>query len=686
MSSPDASPAAGAAPPRIRRWQFLLLWLVLAAGLIAWDHRFYFVDEHWEVGDAAANALQIRQAKHFNELHGNYSRFRFHHPGPGFFYAYGAGETLLYDLLKVVPSPYNAHVFVGVLLQTGFFAWALAIVARHVRQKLVVPLIVVFAALHFGAVNYNIPHSIYESIWPPHVLLFPFLCFVVACASLAAGSTKDILAAAAAGSLLVHGHVAQPLFVVPMFAAAVVGWLLQLRASGEPLRSVIRKSRGALIAAAVVLVVFVAPLAIDATRGDESNFAKIVHHLSDSAGERKTLLQSLNYLGSLACYVPDPEKFSDQLTDDSLTYARDRWYVAVGWLLLAAAIAASFRLTVAGARFPRVLLVFFALAILLMIRWGVMQSGPMYAFNSHFAFALLFVPMIVAAVAIARVIGARSAHRLAPFALMLAIPAFVASTYDWRVWPRLSPGPAFKELAPVAKSEPHRKKFLLFPGHEWPWAIGIALQLRRLGMDYRVERQWGFMFGEKKTLSVASALRSTEMQLWEIGADPATRSGFQLGGGPFVATLPRRLNPNATEIRFDGEAANVKEFAAAGWGVTDEPHAVTNARRAVLYFSPLPANWDVEVTLDIFPAALRSDPPQRILVSFNGERLHESAVSSAVLLKVIVPAALWNAGEAATLLFEFPDAVSPRELGISAEEQRAAFGFRSISFRELPAP
>jgi hypothetical protein len=672
------------APREFRSWHFFVLWLVLAAGLIAWDHKFYFVDEHWEVGDAAANALQIRQAKHLNELHGNYSRFKFHHPGPGFFYGYAAGEWVLYDLLRVVPSPYNAHVFVGVLIQTGFFAWALAIVARHVRRKLVVPLIVLFAALHFGAVNYNIPHSMYESIWPPHVLLFPFLCFLVACASLASGCPKHILPAITAGSLLVHGHVAQPLFVVPLFAVSCAAFAIRLRVSGATIGSVVRADRRSFIGAAIVLFGFVLPLAIDAFGGSKSNLAHIIAHFTGSSGDRKTLLQSLNYLGNFLCYVPDPEKFCNVLGPESLLYARDRWYVVAGWLLLAALlIGASRRRAAAALPFTRWVHVHFGIAIVLMLYWGTAQTGEMFAFNSHFAYALLFVPLVSLAITTAGAINDRAALVGAPAALALAVPLFVASSYDWRVWPQLSPGATFRELAAVAKAEPHRKKFLNFPDYEWPWAVGAALALRRLGLDYRVRSEWGIMFGDDKTANFARTLRSNRFAIWDFGVDPAKRHGFQLVGGPFVGTLPPKLAPG-TEILFATEAQNAATWAPHGWDLSSGEFSFSVEKAAILYFQPERAAGDVEMTVDAFPALFGSLRQQRMLVSINGRPLEDVTLSSGAELKIIIPTAAWNGAPTASIVFDFPTSTSPAHLGVSADPRRLGYGFRRISFRELP--
>ena len=666
-----------------RPWHFALLWLVLATTLIAWEHEFYFAQEQWEVGDAAANGLQIRKAKHFNELHGNYSRFLFHHPGPAFFYAYAAGEWVLYDLLKVVPSPHNAHVFSGVLVQTGFLAWALAILGKRTRHALVAPLVLVFGALHFGAVNYNIPHSVYESIWPPYVLLFPFLCFILACASLASGCGKHILPAVTAGALLVHGHVAQPLFVVPLFVLSCVAFGRRLNASGKPLRDTLQNFRRSFIAAGAVLLVFLLPLVLDALAGSQSNLARIFSHFSESSADRKSLLQSLNYLGSFLCYVRDPEKFCDVLGPGSLLYARDRWYVVAGWLALAALLAFAYRRSSLASDFTRWLYLLFGVGILLMLMWGIMQSAEMFAFNSHFAFALLFVPMILLAIALCERVSGSLARYASVVTLIAAVPLTVASAYDWRVWPPLSPGPVFQELVTAARSERHRKKFLDFPGTEWPWAVGSALMLRRLGMDFRVPTHTGFMFGYDKTSNLSRSLRGGETAIWTFGADPETRTGFQLGGGPFVATLPPPLAPNS-DVHFAGEANNAEAWAVYGWDVTSGPISVSVQKSAGLYFQPERSGGDVEMTLDVFPEVSAPLPAQRMVISLHKQTLEDVTLSAPAELKVRIPAELWNREPTATIVFEFPTAASPADLGWSADPRLLGYGFCRVSFRELP--
>ncbi|HWA88130.1 MAG TPA: hypothetical protein VG710_18015, partial [Opitutus sp.] len=194
----------------------LLIWLGIAVGFGVLRQKIYFQTPMLEYADAAVNALQIENAKHGRELYGNYSRFHIHHPGPVFFYLYAGGEILFHDWLHLAPAPGNAHLFTGLLVQALFFALALTTLARSL-PRMFLPLILLAAAFYFRSVD-----GAFTSIWPPHVLLMPFLCFLAASVSFATGRASILPLVVLCGGLLVHGHVAQPLFVGGLGAIALV--------------------------------------------------------------------------------------------------------------------------------------------------------------------------------------------------------------------------------------------------------------------------------------------------------------------------------------------------------------------------------------------------------------------------------------------------------------------------------
>jgi hypothetical protein len=665
---------------------FLALWLGIAAIFIGSHVNFLFLQEHSEWGDEAANALQIRRAKVFHELYGNYSRWRFHHPGPALFYAYAAGEWILADLLKVVPSAVNAHVFTGILIQSGFFAWMLVVLRRRVAHRLLLPLVLIAAALHFGAVNYNIANSSFESIWPPHVLLFPFLCFVVACASVAAGYAEEILPSVIAGGILVHGHVAQPLFVAPFFLIACTKLAIKGHRQDGSIFAPIRYFPGRFTVAALALFAFLLPIGLDALRGDQSNIHMILRHFSDHADDHKTILQSLAYLGTFFCYIPNPEMFCDRLDASSLRFLAERWYFAAVWLVIAGALVITSPRAWAQSEFLRWLRVYLGLGLLLTVCWGVLQNGEMFNFNSFFNFGLLFVAIILLLIDVSSRAGVKTGRRFAPALYVLAIPLFVATARSWHfdrgdLCVVVTRPP---ELATFAQAEGNRTKFISFEHDMWPWAAAVALALQRLGFDYAITQDWAFMLGPEHVTDSVTALEKERMPIWKLSRSGAGRAGFPLTGGVFVATSAPRLDPTGTELRFDGQNANAQSYAVTGWSFSNsnEPFIWSDAKVSLLYFRPLPASADVEIVFNVFPGTFPTVGSQRMMVSFNNELSASYTLSAAQTLVWRVPAAAWNRRSPAFIAFHFPDAVAPSALHLSRDPRLIGYGFKSIGFRE----
>ena len=553
----EPSPLSTHTAARPQRWpRFFVIWSCVAALLIGSHLNFYFKQPFYEGGDFAANALQIRKAKTFHEIYGNYSRWGFHHPGPAFFYAYAAGEVLLFDTLKVVPSPYNAHLLVGVLLQSLFFAWALAIVSKHVRRALLIPLLLVFAGLHFGMLNFNTPDSAFESIWSPYVLLCPFLCFLVAGASVASGDASDLVPMVLAGSFLVHGHVAQPLFVIPLALLAYAALCLR---HGRSLSRLFRVFPYPHAMTAGVLLLFLLPIALDAFRGGQSNLSLILAHFSKHSDDHKTLLQSLAYFVAFLCYLPAPEIICDRLTQTSLVQLGLKWPLLLTWCLIGIAVSVLPRLNTAKRNSPsrlfaRWLTIFFGIACLLTIVWGMLINGQMFAFNSYFNYGLLFVPFILLGIALASLSWLQRAKSLRPVLLALSVPLglLAAKNFAWSSdFPTISRDtkPWFEQVRRAAEADKQGVsiKFLSFEHGDWPWAAGVALALQRIGCDYAVPQDWLFMFDSQHATNLTEALTQYTAALWKVRSPAVAGEGW-------VSYNPPPVNPVDSEISFSGRS------------------------------------------------------------------------------------------------------------------------------------
>lgn len=674
-------------PFKLRAWMFLLIWLGIAAVFIAPHFSFYFLEPHYEGGDFAANALQIRQAKVFQELYGNYSRFGFHHPGPAFFYLYAWGEILLFDLFKLVPAPHNAHAIIGVLIQAFFFSWALSIITRRVQRPLLPPLLLVFAAVHFGIVNFNIPGSAFESIWPPYVLLCPFLCFVVACASLASGAIKDLLACVVAGSLLVHGHVAQPLFVVSLFAVAYVAfWIDHIRRkeAPTPLRGVLRYH----LYAAVIMAAFLAPIFIDASKGQESNLRGILHHFSQRTEDRKTIWQSLVYLVAFFYYVGNPNQYCDQLVLSNMTFLVDRSPFLWMWILMALAMIVAPKPSIhSERRFFYWLALLFGLSVPLTILWGTLQNAEMFAFNAYFNFGLLFVPFILLSIVLLS--GCKHApgsYRALPLSVIAAVLGIAAAkNWTWHSALLTSPTGTLATVEKVRKAAEHdeqlaKRKFLSFEHGYWDWAAGVALALERFGYDYAVPPNWSFIFGSRHAAAnLTPAIRSGQVALWTI-TSPA------VSGDNWISNSPAPIDPVYSQITFSGPEANAQGFVVSGWDVSTGPFSWSTQKTALLYFKALPASADVQIDFHTFPFNFGTNRIQRMAVSFNNELPQSFEVAGNGVQSMRIPLEIWNRSRYATLAFEFPDAISPQEVGESTDGRKLGCGFTRIDFHPAGDP
>lgn len=212
-------------------------------------NRGLFTYPVYEAGDPAANSILTLQAKHFALLTGHYSRVGFHHPGPAFFYVQAGGEWLLHDLTRLVPAAYNGQAIAIMTLNATLIALALAILYTWVRSAPAVltaaGITLIFLAEHPQLVC---------STWMPHACFAPFLLYVFAVASVAAGRLRHLWIMVLAGGLLVHGH-AEFLLLVPLLGLAA---LLPQR------RRLLTHRREVLIASAV-LALFLLPIVLNVT-------------------------------------------------------------------------------------------------------------------------------------------------------------------------------------------------------------------------------------------------------------------------------------------------------------------------------------------------------------------------------------------------------------------------------------
>jgi hypothetical protein len=630
----------------------IFLGLVLVFLAARFDH--YFRTPMLEQGDIAVNALQVLQAKTGGEIYGNYSRFEFNHPGPAFFYVYAGAEWLLYDLLHVVPSPTNAHLAGCMILQSLFFALALGVLCAHLPWRGLASFAVLAAAFYFGA-----QREPWISIWPPHVLLMPFLCLLVAGASVGSGRLEHWPLMVLAGGFLFHGHVAQPLFVGLLGGLAVALSCRHLRSSGVRWSETLRTHRRHLVMCGALVFIFLLPLAVDLiTRGTRSNLATILGRFSGNSGEHISLLRSLLYFLSFATGTREQNELLAAITPETRAFfAANAWRIAAWLAVLAVPPLIVWRgrdrFAPAERRFLLTAAAFLGTAILGCLLWGKAQAGGMHHFNGYFYYGVYYFGLLSALALLAR---ALSRFPRLPY-FILAIPAAVVGVRAFASGPLTDgeSGLAVRRsvVAALAADPDPRPKLLVFEHRHWHNVATVALELQRRGVGFYVAPWWNFMFQPRHDMSRLGAAPEDKASIWWIA--PPVTEGVPLTHEVSIHHRPGTIRPmDVISLRGD---ANGFRYVVSGVTPGNIEYAATNLPRVVVRFAPQQTGDDINVVFDAATAATR---PSTARVLFNGEPIGEVTAAERAPQSVRIPREAWNRRPVATLELDFPQAEAHR--------------------------
>ena len=710
----------------MKRSTALLFTLVVFLLLAANSTDFFFRTPYYETWDSAANAFSVDRAKHFAQLYGPYSRWGFNHPGPALFYLQALGEWVFYDLLHLTPAPFNAQTLLYLFASTGFFVATLQVFSSWLptarSRWWFLCAAIAFAIVHFTSTN-ALPSydaltapSAFLSLWSAHVLLLPFLCLLTAGASVAAGRGTDLPLVTLAGGFLLHTHVAQPLFVVPLSLLAYGGLLWQSArrqtsreappTSVDRLLAAWRAWPRAHLAAAAILGVFLLPIALDLTRGSQSNFAAILHHVHTHRGEHKPLSLSWFYFLQFGAYAPYRPHQLELLHPDAAgvrAYLRGHAVFYVGWSAVAALVLwAGTRAAWPrphrpanhppatndwreARRFLTWATAFFVACLVLTLYWGTIQDGQLFYYNAWFNFGLYYFGLLIAlAVVCEWLLGiTRDANaptparleRIASVAAVLVLAGFFSGKLRIR-----DPDPAStlamhdsvaRALAATAPADGRPViQSLRFTDDLWIIMAGVGIQIERAGQPFCVPDGWALFFGLDHgwTAQSADLLHAGRVQVWRFGH----KEGFEAAGVPSTrlettsvdrrnAFLPDDIAVNFTLDTIDPSrddqasirlvtGGNVPPFIQGGWSFQEGWGTWSESPHAVLGFHADPvdaASAGVEITLlglhPFLNPAHRLNS-QRLRVLFNGEPIGgEHRLEADVdSFTYQVPADLWN--------------------------------------------
>jgi hypothetical protein len=718
-----------------------LLAVIMGIALVECSSNYFFHHPMYETGDAAANSLAVDRAKHFAEIYGAYSRWGFHHPGPAFFYVQALGESLFFDTLKITPAPFNAQALMCLFVEVGFFVAALQVFIQWLPSRSrwwFFPLALALGILHFGnpspADASALPAGLaFQTTWAPHAVVLIFLCLLAAGASVAAGRTEELPLLVLAGACLVHEHVAQPMFVIPcvlLAYGALIGSCARDPADAETpalsrwrrvsmrLTAPWRLHRRVHIVAGAILAIFVLPIAVDLTRGSDSNFAAILEHLRDYRGQHKPLLKSFLYFlqfGAYASYEPgrlyfdhyDPAGFWRYVRAHAPCYAG--WaaaYAISSWVLIRQLRSEVKKLpTDRTNRFLAWTGAYLFLATGLTLRWGVIQDGEMYYYNAWFNFAIYYFAALIAAAAVfqwALSLLARfdlgkpgylergAAFLTSALCILMFAERVRLVNHAWSV--HLAMHDRVARLI-AGSAIPGTVAFLDFPELAWPDSVAVALQLDRAHIPFTAQDKWKTMFGTEHCPTGLGEIEHANYQKWSFtqpgdlkSAGDASQKPVEVEDGVGLTVKPPLvldLNKGAAALIDLRPGGSPAVFDTVGWCGPEFWGEWTSGKRSTVAFRAIPVDADVELTID---SIAYLDPAhgltaQRLRVCFNGKRVGSEVRIATVNpqpIDVTIPKAVWNdalsGGKSnAVLELDLPDAISPQLLDRSQPRDSRPF-------------
>jgi hypothetical protein len=632
-----------------------------------------------EVSDLAANSIQIQRAKTFREMLGNYSRWHFHHPGPGWFYLFGWGEYVFFDFLRLTPAPFNAQVLTIMILNVCFIGAAFEIFRRNCPSQN--PFALNFAALIFficvvSRTAENIP---LVSLWMPHVLLFCFPLFLIACASVATNRFEDLPIAVACGGLLVHAHMAQTLFVAGLSVATAVAVYLRNRKAH---RFYSAHKRPILLSAGLVAI-FAFPIVAELLVDKPNNLQAVLSYKASYQGQVNSWALSGRYLLSFFAHAGNPEVVLLKPSTRLMRIALSRTDVILFWLVFL--VLAAWAIWVVARRRFRIpiFIQFLAAAVgfvsLLFLYWASRISGPLYNWNGFFFYSVQLLAFLMVISIASATIPRRLFRNLTFVGLVLALWGIFANRQYFRngYW-------GSDEVPLIAHRLPAQPQAtrIEFDVEQWPVATGVANQMVREHKRFCVAPRWAFMFG---SYSACQGVATTEVS-FQTKPTPCRSDCSVILNNPGLvvqfAHIPPYLPGTMIDFRRGGSA---RWYETGGWDAREDGGSWTVGERSgMLLRLPSPPATDLLLTFK----AHASNPPQR--PSFEETlRVNDSVVGdwpvtgARIEKRVRIPQVLARSGE---LRIEFldHDPRSPAELGVSTDDRKLGLAMEAIKI--IPAP
>ncbi len=239
----------------------------LTAIVILFLARNHITDNIYPGGDLAADMLLANKID--NEgflLTGQYSRYKFNHPGPFFFYVNYIAENLFEGSSISRASSWTIST---AIINAIFLTLAAALAQRAIFHKSTFISQSVFILL-----SLTILENALTSEWTPHRLITPYLAYIFCLLLLAKGEIKFLPVSVLIASILIHGYITLIILTLPMLAAC---FFYAIRYQQYRLS---RNDKLYTLLSAGIGLIFLSPIILDFLFNTPNNIQKIILSLN----------------------------------------------------------------------------------------------------------------------------------------------------------------------------------------------------------------------------------------------------------------------------------------------------------------------------------------------------------------------------------------------------------------------
>jgi hypothetical protein len=469
------------------------------------------------VGDYAVIALSVEKAQEWSAFVGPYSRNRFFHPGPIFFYLYAAGDAVL----NMFPSGFPRFAVTQAIINFTLLI-ATRFVVASVLGAPVLSWVFVFGVFPLFAL---VTPGFMAELWGPTTLLTPMLLFFSSAVGLALGRMVLALPFALSASLMLSNHVgALPLIVV--IGSVTLASFLRCWLNGKVVRS--QADGLALLATAIVCVGASFPPLYEAlTNPGFGNIGGIARFIAFKGGTH-SLAEAISYLSYFA---------------DSPLRVLSGNLSSHGWVsLMLLFIAPAVFHARDGSGALSLLRVFLLLAYLVSILGAMRITGPLYPFVMTYLYSIVALSVFAVILGIRELIGLPDAARYLPLKFRSVVTGSVVVAAAYYVFltlpsqffqPCLVPNPYVDIAVRLNLSADEVYIVRARRGGHVPWdpISRVVLGVNQAGFSACVDKRWGFIFGRDLTcVEMSKGIPLERFRVIELVSERAATTAEKAGG------------------------------------------------------------------------------------------------------------------------------------------------------------